>query len=236
MGTRRQHMHNATKEEIKRIAHEQMAAQGNAALSLHAIAQAMGMTTPALYRYFPTRDALITALIVDAYLALAQAQEDAANALSPDDPVARLKAIITAYRAWALDHPTEYALIYGTPIPGYHDPEEITTPAAQRGLLVLLHAVQAVVQAYPTTLPSVNLAALPDLAQRLAEAARALLPDLDPRVLYLVLVGWGMAQGLVIMELFHHIQPIIGDPADLYRHETGLWLQRLGVPADIASA
>ncbi|MBA2288434.1 MAG: WHG domain-containing protein [Ktedonobacteraceae bacterium] len=229
MSSRREQVHNTTKEEIKRIAREQMAAQGSASISLHAIARAMGMTAPALYRYFPTCDDLITGLVVDAYLALARAQETARDSLPEGESVARLLAIVDAYRTWALTHPTEFALIYGTPIPGYHAPVEITMPAAQRGLRVLLEAIQAVVQAQGKFIPDLELSSVPDLDQRLTGAAQALMPGLDSRVLYLALVGWSMAQGLVSMELFHHIEPIIGDASDLYHHETHLWLKRLGV-------
>lgn len=230
MSSRREQVRQATREEIKRIAREQMAERGNASISLHAIARAMGMTAPALYRYFPTSDDLITALVLDAYLALAQAQEDAYESQPASEPVARFLALVDAYRAWALKHPTEFALIYGTPIPGYSAPAEITMPAAQRSLRVLLRAVQAVIEAHAATLPDLDLASLPNFSERLTQAARELLPEPDARVLYLALVGWSLAQGLITMELFHHIEPIIGDPADLYRHETRLWLRRLGVP------
>lgn len=229
MSSRREQVRNATREEIKRIAREQMAAQGSASISLHAIARAMGMTAPALYRYFPTCDDLITALVVDAYVALAEAQENARDSVPEGEPVARLLAVVDAYRNWALAHPTEFALIYGTPIPGYHAPEEVTMPAAQRGLHVLLETIQAVAQAQGGDIPDLDLASVPALDRRLKDMARALMPGLDPRVLYLALVGWSLAQGLVTMELFHHIQPIIGDPADLYRHETRFWLRRLVV-------
>ncbi|HET8844729.1 MAG TPA: TetR/AcrR family transcriptional regulator [Ktedonobacteraceae bacterium] len=230
MTSRREQVRQATREEIKCIAREQMAAQGNASISLHAIARAMGMTAPALYRYFPTSDDLITALVVDAYLALAQAQETAYESQPTADPVTRLLAVVDAYRAWALQHSTEFTLIYGTPIPGYSAPAEITMPAARRGLGILLKSVQGVVQAHADTLPDLELASLPEFDRRLADAAQALEPGLDPRVLYLALVGWGMAQGLVYMELFHHVESIIGDSADLYRHTIRLWLKRLGVP------
>lgn len=229
MGSRREQVRAATREEIKRIAREQMAAQGNASVSLHAIARAMGMTAPALYRYFPTSDDLITALIVDAYLALAQAQENARENVPVSAPVARLLAIVDAYRTWAITHPTEFTLIYGTPIPGYHAPTEITQPAAQRGLYILLEAIQTVVEAHDGCIPDLDLLSVPDLNQRLTEAARTLKSDLEPRVLYLALAGWSLAQGLVSMEIFHHLEPLIGDPAALYRHETRLWLRRLGV-------
>src|ERR1044071_6457335 len=95
----------------------------------------MGMTTPALYRYFESRDALITALIIDAYQALARALEQADLAASGDAYGARFQALARAYHDWSVAHPHEYALIYGTPIPGYHAPREQTVPVASRILL-----------------------------------------------------------------------------------------------------
>src|SRR5262245_45041432 len=125
---RAERLREAAIAEIKAIARQQMAEQGQAALSLGAIARAMGMTTPALYRYFESRDALITALIIDAYEALAIALEQADSATRSDDYATRFRAMARAYRDWAVAHPHEYALIYGTPIPGYHAPRERTVP------------------------------------------------------------------------------------------------------------
>jgi AcrR family transcriptional regulator len=118
-----------TREEIKAFARQQMAAEGTAALSLRAIARDMEMTAPALYRYFPSREDLITALIVDAFNALADALEAADAAPTQQDYGSRLRAVLMAYRGWALEHPTDFQLIYGNPIPGYSAPRELTVPA-----------------------------------------------------------------------------------------------------------
>src|SRR5690348_12056939 len=111
--TRAERLREATITEIKAIAHQQMADQGQAALSLGAIARTMGLTTPALYRYFANRDALITALIVEAYQELATALEQADAAAPTDDYTARFRSMAFAYREWAIAHPHDYALIYG---------------------------------------------------------------------------------------------------------------------------
>src|SRR5581483_8391775 len=132
---RAERLRDAAINEIKAIARQQMADQGQAALSLGAIARAMGMTTPALYRYFEIRDALVTELILDAYGALATTIEQADAAAPNADYAARLRATASAYRSWAVAHPHDYALIYGTPIPGYHAPRERTVPVAARILI-----------------------------------------------------------------------------------------------------
>ncbi|WP_434439670.1 TetR/AcrR family transcriptional regulator [Lentzea sp. E54] len=108
------------REEVKRHAWEQIASAGVTALSLNAIAKEMGLSGPALYRYFAGRDELITALIRDAYRSLADTVRAAHDA---GTTVVALAAVI---REWALSDPHRYLLIYGTPVPGYHAPDEIT--------------------------------------------------------------------------------------------------------------
>jgi AcrR family transcriptional regulator len=106
--------------EIKQHAWDQIAAAGVPALSLNAIAKQVGMSGPALYRYFASRDELITALIRDAYRSLADTVRAARNS------GAGLKDLAHVIRDWARSDPQRYLLIYGTPVPGYHAPDDIT--------------------------------------------------------------------------------------------------------------
>ena len=122
--------------EIKEEARRQVAATGAQRLSLRAVARELGMVSSALYRYFPSRDDLLTALIIDAYDALGDSAERAVAALPRADVRGRWRACCTAVRGWALAHPHEYALIYGSPVPGYQAPQE-TIQAASRVALVL---------------------------------------------------------------------------------------------------
>lgn len=110
--------------EIKEHAWEQIAGAGASGLSLNAIAKQMGMTGPALYRYFGSRDELITELVMDAYHSLAGAFRAAAAG------GAGLAGLAHALRRWALEDPQRYFLIYGTPVPGYHAPDDSTAIAA----------------------------------------------------------------------------------------------------------
>ncbi len=116
---------------IKDEARRQLAAEGAAKLSLRAVARELGMVSSALYRYFPSRDDLLTALIIDAYDAIGEAAEKAHGAAAGAEPAERWVAVCEAVRAWALAHPHEYALIYGSPVPGYAAPQD-TVPAAAR--------------------------------------------------------------------------------------------------------
>jgi AcrR family transcriptional regulator len=119
--------------EIKRHAWEQIAAAGVPALSLNAIAKQVGMSGPALYRYFGSRDELITALIRDAYRSLADTVRAARDA------GAGLPGLAHAVRDWARSDPQRYFLIYGTPVPGYHAPGD-TTAISFEVMAVLIEA------------------------------------------------------------------------------------------------
>src|SRR3954454_14022131 len=101
MRTRRERLQEATREEIKAVARKQMAERGAAALSLRAIAGEMGLTAPALYRYFGSRDDLITALIIDAFDALGATLAAMRAAQPPHDYAGQFVAMLAAYRTWA---------------------------------------------------------------------------------------------------------------------------------------
>ncbi|GAA1996212.1 TetR/AcrR family transcriptional regulator [Catenulispora subtropica] len=118
-------------DEIKRVALEHLARDGSA-LSLRAVSRDMGMVSSAIYRYFPSRDELLTALIIDAYNSLGDAADAADGEVDRRDAyAARWFTVGHTIRRWALAHPAEYALIYGSPIPGYKAPEETIVPATR---------------------------------------------------------------------------------------------------------
>ena len=106
-------------EEIKATARRHLAEGGAANLSLRAVARDLGMVSSAIYRYVPSRDDLLTALIIDAYDSLGEAAETAHAADADAAPAQRWVTVCEAVRGWALAHPHEYALIYGSPVPGY---------------------------------------------------------------------------------------------------------------------
>ncbi|MBC8078325.1 MAG: TetR/AcrR family transcriptional regulator, partial [Chloroflexales bacterium] len=166
--SRRERQREATSDEIKQVARQQMAEEGTAGLSLRGIARQMGLSAPALYRYYPSRDELITALIVDAFHALGDATQAAQVHMHTSDYAGRFLAMTVGYRQWALDHPVDFALIYGNPIPGYHAPAEVTTPAVRR-----------------STAPLVNLLNESWLAGAMAPLDRAISPTVEAH-----LAGW----------------------------------------------
>ena len=126
--TARERAREELTREIKEEARRQLAEAGAGGLSLRAVARELGMVSSALYRYYPSRDELLTALIIDAYDAIGEAAEQALAAGSARD---RWIAACHAIRGWARAHPHEYALIYGSPVPGYRAPEATIGPAAR---------------------------------------------------------------------------------------------------------
>ncbi|RSN32626.1 TetR family transcriptional regulator [Amycolatopsis sp. WAC 04169] len=140
----RERYRDQVRAEIKQHAWEQIATAGVPALSLNAIAKQVGMSGPALYRYFASRDDLVTALIRDAYRSLADTVRAAF------DGGADLAGLAVTIRDWARSDPQRYFLIYGTPVPGYHAPDD-TTAISSEVMAVLLEACRAIPVEGPET-------------------------------------------------------------------------------------
>src|SRR5690606_3115117 len=130
-------------EVIKETAWKQIAEFGAPALSLRAIARELKITAPAIYNYFPDRDALVTALIMDAYMSFGTSQQEGRDAVPAEDHVKRFHAIAISYRKWAHMFPQRYQLIFGTPIPNYMYPAEQVFPAASHAIYPLFSVVEA---------------------------------------------------------------------------------------------
>ena len=226
--TRRERLRAETTAEIKATAIQQMAETGAAALSLRAIAREMGMSAPALYRYFPNRDALVTALIIDAYNSLAEAMATADSMHDTQDYHGRFRTVAAAYRLWALDHRAEYALIYGTPIPGYKAPREDTVMPASRVNLVIGYILNEAQRAGKLTIPQAYTSVSPELKANLDELA-AMIPEegvLAEGVLLTVYI-FSRLHGLVWGELDEHFAPKIGDSGELFEIEINEMCTRL---------
>ncbi|MEU9166429.1 TetR/AcrR family transcriptional regulator [Streptomyces sp. NPDC048420] len=199
---------------IKDEARRQLAAEGAAKLSLRAVARELGMVSSALYRYFPSRDDLLTALIIDAYDSMGERAERAHVAVAEAGPLERWVAVCEAVRHWALEHPHEYALIYGSPVPGYTAPQTTVPPAARVGLL-LIGIVRAAHQ-------SPGLAELPRVPEDLrAESTRMtadLAPDLPSEVAAPLVAAWAQLFGLIGFELFGQFNRVVEEREPFFRH------------------
>src|SRR5574341_2541245 len=125
-------------EAIKVTAWKQIAEYGAPALSLRAMARELKITAPAIYNYFPDRDALVTALIIDAFTSFGDSQLEARDSIPEEDLTGRFRAIGIAYRNWAHIYPQRYQLIFGTPIPGYEAPLMEVLPSSARSISALV--------------------------------------------------------------------------------------------------
>ncbi|MEU5162773.1 TetR/AcrR family transcriptional regulator [Streptomyces sp. NPDC020875] len=211
---------------IKDAARRRVATEGAAGLSLRAVARELGMVSSALYRYFPSRDELLTALIVDAYDAIGAAAEDALARTAPETPpVVRWTAVCTAVRAWALAHPHEYALIYGSPVPGYAAPGDTIQPAARVGLALITMVREARATA-PLTPPPLDPAPTAE-ADRLAAA---LAPDLPPATVIAMVAAWAELFGLLSFELFGQFNRIVEDRDAFFGRAVARLAYEVGLP------
>jgi AcrR family transcriptional regulator len=216
--------------EITEIARRQLATEGAAGLSLRAVAREMGMVSSAIYRYFPSRDDLLTTLIIDGYNAIGAAVEKAEAACLRNDYNGRWLAGCQAVRNWALAHPHEYALVYGSPVPGYRAPEQTIGPAA-RGAAVFgaivsdAHRDGALTEPAPG--PPVPGSFGPDAA-RLRDSVLAGVPD---DVAARTLTAWAGLFGLVSFELFGQFENVVTDRDAFFGYAASCLGRMVGLPA-----
>ena len=215
--------------EIKAVARRHLETDG-ANLSLRAVARDMGMVSSALYRYFASRDELLTALILDAYNDLG-ATVEAADAAVKDraDLRRRWLAAARAVRTWALAKPAEYALLFGSPVPGYAAPQD-TIAAAARTSLVL---IQILADGYATGALTTGTGRRPQLARALradlAAVTRQVAPGLPEEVLLLGMAGWLELFGTVSFELFGQLNNVIEARAQFFDQQMELMTDLIGL-------
>jgi AcrR family transcriptional regulator len=215
--------------EIKDEARRQLAQSGADGLSLRAVARQLGMVSSALYRYFPNRDHLLTALIVDAYNAVGVVAENANAATAPTDPRVRWGNVCQAVRAWARAHPHEYALVYGSPVPGYHAPEITIVPAA-RVPLVLVAIVREAWAGGALTLDPVQASFTPLLAEQIGKLAAAVAPELPQDLLVRALIAWTQLFGMISFEVFGHLVGSVDPSDEFFVHAVERMADFLGLP------
>ncbi|MER6671696.1 TetR/AcrR family transcriptional regulator [Streptomyces sp. NPDC000983] len=198
---------------IKDEARRQLAADGAAKLSLRAVARELGMVSSALYRYFPSRDDLLTALIIDAYNSVGESAEAACEDFADVGPAQRWIAVCESVRRWALAHPHEYALIYGSPVPGYSAPET-TVPAAARVGEVLIGILRDAHQGLGLAKPPLPADLRPEAERMAADFA----PDLPPGTAVALVAAWAQLFGLVGFEVFGQFHRVVEERERFFRH------------------
>ncbi|MCB2222541.1 MAG: TetR/AcrR family transcriptional regulator [Actinobacteria bacterium] len=218
--TRRERQRAATIDEIKEAAVALIASEGPAGLSIRGVARAIGMSPAGLYRYFDGLDDLLTALIADAYGALADHVAAASGEGAPRD---RLGAAMLAYREWCLGNRDRFLLIYGTPIPGYAAPEGGPTEQASRRIGEVFFGI--VMEAWrrgELAVPSATRP--PDALER--EHASRMAPGFPPELLGTFLSTWAHFHGLVTLEVLNQLCWVYPDAGAFYRGEVERILDR----------
>ncbi len=212
------------------IGREHLATEGAAGLSLRAVARDLGVVSSAVYRYVPSRDDLLTLLVVDAYTELGDTAARAEAAVDRADLPGRWRALATAVRGWALAEPSRYGLVFGAPVPGYHAPAEQTTqPGTQViGLLLSLAADAEAAGAIPRQAGGAPPAALLDDAARVrADTGLAV----SEAMLIAGVLAWVALFGAVSFEVFgQYGRDTFGDPTAVFDILVELLGGVLGLP------
>jgi AcrR family transcriptional regulator len=217
-----------TLAQIKRLALDQLATAGAGELSLRAIARELNLVSSAIYRYYASRDELITALLIDAYGDLADrlAEAGAPNPRAPKRRGSRRRWADTAdaFRSWARAEPHRFALIYGTPIPGYRAPADTVAPAGR-----VMHALAAPLAEPAGDVPGQTLRPGRALRAQLEVSAAALdLPVSAARMQVIVTTIAGLV-GLLTLELGGHFVGGFEPADDLYAAYVDDVAARLGL-------
>jgi len=194
--------------EIVRLARQHLERDGAANLSLRAIARDLGMASSAIYRYFASRDELLTRLIIDSYDRLGEAVEAADREVTRRrDFLGRWRAMALAIRVWAFAHPAEYSLLFGTPVPGYAAPADTIGPAS-RYTVALLQLTSDMEFAGHTATDKVPAALRRDFALLRTQA----LPLASDPLLMKGMAAWASVMGAISLELFGHLHSVVDTP------------------------
>jgi AcrR family transcriptional regulator len=217
--------------QILDAARRHLATEGASGLSLRAIARELGASSSAVYRYVASRDELLTRLIVAAYDALGAAAETAEAAVARADLAGRWSAVCGAVRDWALGNPNEYALIYGTPVPGYVAPPATIAPAARVSSVLLGILADAAATRLTPAMAEDDVP--PDGRKALLPARSTVPPEVPDALLQRGLMAWAALFGTVSFELFGQLHGIVGDqPGDreaFFAESVRRWAAHIGI-------
>jgi AcrR family transcriptional regulator len=215
--TARERVREEMTAEILGVAREHVAREGAAALSLRSVARELEMAPSALYRYFDGRDALLSALILDAYESLAAETEQAAAhaAEAGGGDAERFSVAPRAVRRWGLDHPHEWGLIFGTPVPGYEAPEDTIAPYARVATAMMRPIVEA--RAAGRLGSGLHHETVSDeLRDAVAPVTEALFPGVPVANVVLAVQAWTTIVGTISLEVFGHWRRTILDPEEFF--------------------
>ncbi len=221
--------HAEVRAAILTTASAHVAADGAAALSLRAVARDLDMVSSALYRYFAGRDELLTALIIDAYDSLGAHAEAAVDATVDDAPAARWVDAAMAIRSWAIGRPHEYALLYGTPVPGYAAPDDTVAPGTRVSRALIRIVRDAARDGRLDDPASTTTVSAPTSESFVLLRTEIDLPTVSDATILAILLAWTQLFGLLTFELFGQTRNFVHDDERLFRDATATMARHLGL-------
>jgi AcrR family transcriptional regulator len=230
--SRRERLRTATLTEIKSVARQLLVDEGAGGISLRAIAREMGMTAPALYRYYPNLEELVSELCADLYNEASDALEQARDAAAPaDSPSARMYAVCREFRRWSVGHPGEFGLMFGSPLPGIGQEEHEKTVKHEAGTRfagIFLGLFVEIWRRAPFEVPA-DEDLPPRLVEQLARYASTTGLMLPAGAGQLFLSCWIRLYGLVAMEVFGHLHFALDDVEPMFEAELASAARLLGL-------
>ncbi len=228
--TARQRARAGLTADILTAARRQLATSGAEQLSLRAVARELELAPSALYRYFASRDDLLTALIVEAYDGLGERAEQAvttARAAGGARPHRRAwLAACRAVRAWAREQPHQFALVYGSPVSGYRAPADTVAPAMRVVMLLLGVVRDAAATGALASAPRLT----GEVSREVIGLTRALgLDDVPPAAVARAVTAWSQLVGLVGLELFGHLVGAFTDDEVFFEHAIATMADLVGL-------
>jgi len=221
---KRQESREKIEAQIVELGRRHLVTDGAAGLSLRAIARDLGMVSSAVYRYVAGRDDLLTLLLVDGYSELADSVDRAAAAGGPWRD--QLLAMAHAARAWAVDQPARWALLYGSPVPGYHAPRERTVGPGTRVVGALFEAIAAGIAA--GDIPQANVAAAQPLSSDFDRLREEFDFAGDDSAVAKCFVLWAGLVGAISLEVFgQYGADTLSDPGGVFDTQVRLLIDML---------
>ncbi|MFP3986488.1 TetR-like C-terminal domain-containing protein [Streptomyces sp. E11-3] len=215
---------------IKDTARQQLVKLGAGGLSLDAVARDSGLAVADVEAVFPDRDGLLTALVIDAYNASGAAMEQADGAATQAHASAgaRLLAVTRALRQWSFDNPAEFTLIYGSPVPGYHAPQD-TVPAASRTPAVLAGIVRSALENGELTPPRRTVPGPPLLLPTAVEAFGGVPEAPFSDIIERGIVLWSNLIGLLVFQVFSRTHDSVRDQAAFFDYAIAVAAESIGL-------
>lgn len=230
--SRRERIREQTQDEIKVAARAQLVTNGPGGVQLRAVAREVGLTAPAVYRYFPDLDELVEALTVDLFGELCDDMEAAAAPLT--DPFSRMLALSRAFRQWAVQHPHEFGLLFTTPPTAQgQEPTNACQQASDRfgnlfagSFIAMWYAAPFPVPADEDIADDMREGLMPYWTWLLAEAA----PDMPLGAVVRFLEGWVRIFGCVAMDAFGHLSWALSDGEPMFEQVMASLAEMVGRP------